>query len=80
MLISPSKQTVSCVKHIIDIPSFFVPYTDLGISLDIYDSCKFHVTSKELKRCKSKRLKTTCIIDHKIAKQQKHRKEINLCK
>lgn len=49
MLISSSKQTVSCVKHIIDVASFFISYTDLQLSFDINYPCKFHVTPEEKK-------------------------------
>ena len=46
MLVSSSKQTVSSVKQIIDIASFFVSYTDLSVNYP----CKLHVTPVEYKK------------------------------
>ena len=50
MLIGPSKQTVPCVKHVINIASFFVTDTNLQIAFDINDSSKFEIASTDLKR------------------------------
>ena len=50
MLIGPSKQTVPCVKHVINIESFFVPHTNLSIAVDFNDSSKFDIASRDLKR------------------------------
>ena len=50
MLIGPSKQTVPCVKHVINIASFFVTDTNLQIAFDINDSSKFEISSTDLKR------------------------------
>ena len=50
MLIGSSKQTVPCVKHVINIESFLVPHTNLPIAVDVNDSSKFDIAPRDLKR------------------------------
>ena len=50
MLIRSSKQTVSSVKHIIQIVGLLVSYTYLSTSADIDYPCEFHVASGEFNK------------------------------